>query len=133
MDRDDSRRRINFQLLPRILITLFFSILTQFAPISSSPSSLPSPLFTWSFHLPDRKRLLPSNLPLHSLINSDCFGGGSEFGKDSCRPFEFYVNSPHISLGLFLSLSLSLSFSILSLTEWTPSRTFVPNSLFFIS
>jgi hypothetical protein len=59
--------------------------------------------------LPDRKRLLPSNLPLHSLINSDCFGGGSEFGEDSCRPFEFYVNSPHISLGLFLSLSFSLS------------------------
>jgi hypothetical protein len=59
--------------------------------------------------LPDRKRLLPSNLPLHSLINSDCFGGGSEFKEDSCRPFEFYVNSPHISLGLFLSLSFSLS------------------------
>lgn len=37
--------------------------------------------------------------------------------------------TPHLLRSL--SLSLVLSFLILSLTEWTTSRTFVPNSLFF--
>ena len=73
----------------------FWHSLFRFLPLFRFPCSL----FTCSFHLLDRKRLLPpiSSLRWAFLINSDCFGVGSEFGKDSCRPFEFYVGPPNIS------------------------------------
>ena len=103
----------------------------RFLPLFRFPCSL----FTCSFHLLDRKRLLPpiSSLRWAFLINSDCFGVGSEFGKDSCRPFEFYMGPPNISFWSPSLLSFIAVIRFLFSLSAPPFPSFVSEVYFIIN